>query len=65
SSSASPRKVLSMPLTDVACRHAKRAEGGKPRKLADGSGLYLLINPGREVLAVRLPVRRQAPDGWR
>ena len=34
-----------MPLTDVACRNAKPAEGGKPRKLADGAGLYLLVNP--------------------
>ena len=34
-----------MPLTDVACRNAKPAEGGKPRKLFDGGGLYLLVKP--------------------
>jgi len=33
-----------MPLTDTAIRNAKRAD--KPRKLADGGGLYLLIQPG-------------------
>ncbi len=32
-----------MPLTDTACRNAKPAE--KPRKLADGEGLYLLVKP--------------------
>ncbi|MBX3592183.1 MAG: integrase arm-type DNA-binding domain-containing protein [Burkholderiaceae bacterium] len=32
-----------MPLTDTACRNAKPAE--KPRKLADGGGLYLLVTP--------------------
>lgn len=31
-----------MPLTDTACRQAKPAE--KPRKMADGGGLYLLVN---------------------
>lgn len=31
-----------MPLTDPACRNAKPAD--KPRKLADGEGLYLLVN---------------------
>lgn len=31
-----------MPLTDVACRTAKAT--GKPRKLADEKGLYLLVN---------------------
>ena len=30
-----------MPLTDTACRNAKPTE--KPRKLADGGGLYLLV----------------------
>jgi len=32
-----------MPLTDTALRNAK--PGAKPRKLADGGGLYLLIQP--------------------
>lgn len=32
-----------MPLTDTACRNAKPAD--KPRKLADGEGLYLLVKP--------------------
>lgn len=31
-----------MPLTDTACRQAK--PGAKPAKLADGGGLYLLVN---------------------
>lgn len=31
-----------MPLTDIACRNAK--PGNRPRKLADGGGLYLLVN---------------------
>lgn len=31
-----------MPLTDVACRNAKPTD--KPRKLADGDGMYLLVN---------------------
>lgn len=31
-----------MPLTDVACRNAKSAS--KPRKIADGAGLYLYIS---------------------
>lgn len=34
-----------MPLTDVACRNAKPGEGGRPRKLFDGGGLYLLVKP--------------------
>lgn len=33
---------LSMPLTDTVIRQAKPSE--KPRKLADGGGLYLLVN---------------------
>jgi hypothetical protein len=32
-----------MPLTDVRCRNAKAQD--KPRKLSDGGGLHLLINP--------------------
>lgn len=32
-----------MPLTDIAIR--KATPGAKPKKLADGSGLYLLVNP--------------------
>jgi len=32
-----------MPLTDTAIKNAKPAD--KPRKLADGGGLYLLLNP--------------------
>lgn len=32
-----------MPLTDTAIRNAKPAD--KPQKLADGGGLYLLLNP--------------------
>jgi len=32
-----------MPLTELACRHAKPKE--KPYKLADGEGLYLLVQP--------------------
>lgn len=31
-----------MPLTDTACRQAKPTD--KARKLADGGGLYLLLN---------------------
>ncbi|WP_295529182.1 tyrosine-type recombinase/integrase [uncultured Pseudacidovorax sp.] len=31
-----------MPLTDLACRNAKPSD--KPRKMADGSGMYLLVN---------------------
>jgi len=35
-----------MPLTDTACRNAKAAD--KPRKLADGGGLHLLVkSPGK------------------
>ena len=40
--SKSPEKVPAMPLTDVAIRKASPAE--KPYKLADGEGLYLLVN---------------------
>lgn len=32
-----------MPLTDMACRNLKPSE--KPRKVADGDGLYLLLQP--------------------
>jgi hypothetical protein len=32
-----------MPLTDTAVRNAKQQE--KPRKLSDGGGLHLLVNP--------------------
>jgi hypothetical protein len=32
-----------MPLTDLACRRAK--SDGKPVKLADDKGLYLLVKP--------------------
>jgi integrase len=32
-----------MPLTDVACRNAK--PGDAPRKISDGGGLYLLVQP--------------------
>ena len=32
-----------MPLTDTACKNAKPSE--KPRKLADGGGLFLLVQP--------------------
>ncbi|WP_295537679.1 Arm DNA-binding domain-containing protein, partial [uncultured Pseudacidovorax sp.] len=31
-----------MPLTDLACRNAKPSD--KPRKVADGGGMYLLVN---------------------
>lgn len=34
---------LAKPLTDTAIRNAKPSE--KPRRLFDGKGLYLLINP--------------------
>lgn len=37
------QKVAAMPLTDTAIRNAKPAD--KPQKLADGGGLYLLLNP--------------------
>ena len=37
------REVAVMPLTDTAIRNAKPAD--KPQKLADGGGLYLLLNP--------------------
>ncbi|RAS17582.1 integrase [Microvirgula sp. AG722] len=33
-----------MPLTDTACRNAKPREDGKPAKLSDGAGLFLLVN---------------------
>ena len=35
--------VTDMPLTDTAIRNAKPEE--KPVKIADGGGLYLLLNP--------------------
>lgn len=34
-----------MPLTDTAIRAAKPTD--KPRKLSDGGGLFLLVNPNR------------------
>ena len=43
-----------MALTDTAIRNAK--PGDKPRKLADGGGLHLLIQPERrQMVAPGLP----------
>jgi hypothetical protein len=38
-----PQRDTNMPLTDTKCRNAKGQI--KPRKLSDGGGLHLLINP--------------------
>ena len=38
-----PKRDTNMPLTDTKCRNAKGQI--KPRKLSDGGGLHLLINP--------------------
>lgn len=62
-----------MPLSDVAVRKAK--PHAKPRKLADGGGLYLLVNPsgsklwrwkyrigGREKLLALGGLSRRVPE---
>src|SRR5215203_4862493 len=38
-----PKRDTNMPLTDTKCRNAKGQN--KPRKLSDGGGLHLLVNP--------------------
>jgi hypothetical protein len=43
-----------MPLTDVAIR--KAAPKAKPYKLADGGGLYLLINPNGSKWLFRIAI---------
>ncbi|MFK7890455.1 MAG: tyrosine-type recombinase/integrase [Granulosicoccus sp.] len=35
-------------LSDAAIRQAKPSEGGKPRKLSDGHGLFLIVTPTRK-----------------
>ena len=43
-------------LTDTTIRNAKPRE--RPYKLGDSRGLYLIVTPRREVVALRLPLRR-------
>ena len=38
-----PQSTNRMPLSDAACRNA--TSGGKPVKISDGRGLYLLVQP--------------------
>lgn len=40
---------LAKPITDIACRNAKPKEGGKPRKIPAGDGLYLLVTPSAKL----------------
>jgi hypothetical protein len=51
-----------MPLSDVAIRKAKPA--AKPYKLADGGGLYLLLNPiGSNAVALEVSRCRRREAG--
>ena len=50
-----------MGLTDTAIKRSRPAE--KPYKLADGKGLYLLVNPKSSALMIRLAAMKEGLVG--